>query len=197
MKPETLPRDLAAYARRACLWRIAPFCLLETLMITVLVCLGDALFGKELSLLYRILIYGILAAIPFFVTKFPWRLRERTFRGTVVAVSTDHTFHIGYSGSRPASRGGMVMFNTSRFRSHSLCLTIRRADGRLLRQKLPAPLPPNPPPAVGDEVFHLFGSDHVLILPIPSDDHRHCAVCNDINALDSTVCRTCGHSMVK
>ncbi len=76
-------------------------------------------------------------------------------------------------------------------------LQVRLSDGKVIRQKLPAPRHSNTPPAEGAEAFHLFGSDHVITLPSPADDHAHCVVCNDINAPDATVCRSCGRTMLK
>ncbi len=195
MKHTPLPRDLAAYVRRARLCRILPCCLLEVLMVALLLFLGNRLFGKEVLLVYRILIYIVLLALPFFLTKFPWNLRERTFRGVVRSVSFERTFSIGGGKARPLSRGGMMMFHTEGGHASVMCLDVQLADGRTIRQKLPVPRHPNTPPAEGAEVFHLFGSDHVITLPTPADDHIHCAVCNDINPPDAAVCRSCGRTM--
>ncbi len=197
MKQTNLPLDLARFAIRARLGRILPFCFLEILMITLLVLVGNDLFGKELPLILRILIYALLILIPFPITKFPWNLRERTFRGTVVAVSFERSLSIGGGKARPLSRGGMMMFHTEGGSASAMRLSVKLADGTVIRQKLPVPRHPNTPPAEGAEVFHLFGSDHVITLPVPSDDHIHCVVCNDINDPGAEVCRTCGRTMVK
>ncbi len=192
-----LPKDLVAFSRRAVLRRVLPFCLLEAGMITLIIVLGDRLFGKELHIALQILVYAILILIPFLITGFPLNLRDRTFHGRVVEVSLEHTFRIGFTGSRPPSRGGMMMFGTSEHRVNIMRLTVRPDDGTVIRQTLPPPGHPNPPPAVGAEVFHLYGSNHVITLPTPADDHVCCAVCNGINDPEATVCRQCGRSMVR
>ena len=197
MKRNNISPDLHSYATRALLRRVIPFCILEALMIALFVILGNDLFGKEIHPAFRILIYAILVLIPFLVTKFPWNLRDRTLRGTVLEVSTERNLAIIYCGTRTITRGGRMSFKASGQSGGIMRVTVRLENGNTICQRLPFPRHPNHPPAEGAEVFHLYGSEHIITLPTPADDHVHCAVCNEINDLKAKTCRACGHTLVK
>lgn len=177
-----LPRDLTAFSTRIFFKRLIPFCVVETLLVVMILTLGDKLFQTDLVPVVRGLIYAILLVIPALMTRFPWKLVDHTYWGLVESVKGKHIMH-------GAGRFG-------NWYSAVLCVTVRTSKGKLVRQKLPMPASQEEIPAPGERVFHLWGSDHLILLPTPSDDHVHCAACNEINPPDAPHCRTCGRSLI-
>ena len=49
----------------------------------------------------------------------------------------------------------------------------------------------------GDRVFHLLGTDHVIVLPQKRDSYVECAVCQKMNPKDRECCGECQHTLVK
>ena len=44
---------------------------------------------------------------------------------------------------------------------------------------------------------HLYGTNHVVVLPDANDSSVHCSVCGSSNYIADDKCRDCGHSLIK
>ena len=49
----------------------------------------------------------------------------------------------------------------------------------------------------GDLVFHLYGTNTVVVLPEANDGSVHCSVCGFSNNISNDKCRDCGYSLIK
>ncbi len=50
---------------------------------------------------------------------------------------------------------------------------------------------------VGDKVFHLYGSRHVIVIPSDGGDTVFCPVCGAANEYKWNACRRCKHTLIK
>ncbi len=135
----------------------------------------------------RIFFALIFMSLPFIITGFPHKTSDKTFVGVVEKCKVET--HITGGGNR-----GVYYVNVT-------YLTTTTPDGKKLHkkfytektsQKLPHTLY-----KIGDTVFHLCGAKCVVVLPRKNDTHFECAVCENVNEVTNTVCRVCGHTLIK
>ncbi|MBQ9745284.1 MAG: hypothetical protein IJW21_00485 [Clostridia bacterium] len=140
----------------------------------------------------KVLTYIIILAIPFIVTKFPFCAIDSTYYGIVEDIEVKMT-----KDARPASYSykGYSLYDKG-----TVYLKIRTPDGELIRRKVYGGI-------VGlqqyinkfqkdDEVFHLYGTDAVMILPGEKDIPVQCPVCGELNERENGVCSECGHTLL-
>ena len=82
MKKQPLPDDLQRYVKSRMIKKTIFFSLLEAVVITVLVLWGDILLGSATGTVLFILC-ALLILVPFFVTKIPFCLLDKTYFGVI------------------------------------------------------------------------------------------------------------------
>ena len=84
---------------------------------------------------------------------------------------------------------------------NTIYLSIEQPDGKLIYKKAysgKARLQQNINAYnEGDLVFHLYGTNTVVVLPDANDSSVHCSVCGSSNNIENDQCRDCGHSLIK
>ena len=84
---------------------------------------------------------------------------------------------------------------------NTIYLSIEQQDGKLIYKKAyvgKARLQQNINTYnEGDSVFHLYGTDTVVVLPESNDTVIHCAVCGSSNNIADDKCRDCNHTLIK
>ena len=181
-----LPDDL-----RRVLWKrnVLPFLLyLAWLMILTAVSIWviyPHIKGTD-SMVVAPTVYVAACIIPIFVLKLPYKLRDRTFVGTV-------------SYCKPYTRLYREVFRTN-FKGEPIYLpyaelVIETDSGKLIPMDLPLPDIYAPPPwKEGDRVAHFRGSTHLILAEkLPTT----CIVCYGISPEGEDKCVFCGHSLVK
>ena len=187
-----IPKDLLTYSRNRVLRRVIPFAVLLIAYITAMLLWRDIFFltdDKAVHISCSVLIIAFL----FVFTGVPHKLIDRTYCGTVkkvdIVTSADNDTMPKYT------REHLYLKNT-------VYLTVELSNGKTMykkaysgrvsygQQKLQTY-------QVGDTVFHLYGTDAVIVLPNPNDTEVHCAVCDTSNSVEKTHCRNCNHSLVK
>ena len=183
-----LPRDLRGHVRKAVIKKITPCVLL-------LIAFGGAmyLFGERIFELVppavRVGAYVLAMLLPFVITRVPFCLFDRTFVGKVkhVHVQNEYVAVKGLAGSN---------LHISRTLATFVYLTLDLPDGKEKRIKtVQSGFIEEFKP--GDTVFHLYGTNHTIVLPEMAGDHVECPVCGDDNRAELTACHSCGHTLIK
>lgn len=190
-KAMKIPYDLKAFRTRKILTRVIPCTILAAAFAAVLILWGDVIFDMEYKS-FKDLCYVVVMLIPFIVTGIPHKLIDSTYYGTVKKIEVVTTA----DSSNP-----MVPARENLYWKNTIYLHIEKPNGKLIRKKAysgKARLQQFIQTYhEGDSVFHLYGTPNVIVLPGLADSHVHCAVCGDSNDSDRSVCRSCGHSLIK
>ena len=184
-----LPRDLRGHVRRAVVKKLAPCVLLLIVFGLVIFFLGDRIFALVPPAV-RIGTYIVVMLIPFAVTRVPFCLFDRTFVGKVkkVHVQNEYVAVKGLSGSNLHISRTLVTFVYLTLElSNGKEKTIKAAQGGGFVEEYKP----------GDTVFHLYGTNHTVVLPETAGDHVECPVCGDDNRAELGECHSCGHTLIK
>jgi hypothetical protein len=204
MKSVKLPEDVRRFRNRR-LIRKGFLCAASLLAMALLLYFaGDRLFsalGKS-----RVIMEVFLMLLPFYFTKFPWILKDSSWRGEVISsrIATERQA-VGGGASRRAGRR-LVDVNV-------LYLTVRKEDGtemetvaaQFISTKKYASKDLPYGRAVeyenlylpGDFVYHFYGINRLLVLHPHTNDHVSCLVCGSRNRYSSHSCWECGHTLPK
>ena len=183
-----LPRDLRGHVRRAVIKKITPCVLL-------LIAFGGAMYfyGERIFALVppavRVGAYVLAMLLPFVITRVPFCLFDSTFVGKVkhVHVQNEYVAVKGLAGSN---------LHISRTLATFVYLTLDLPDGKEKRIKtVQSGFIEEFKP--GDTVFHLYGTNHTIVLPEMAGDHVECPVCGDDNRVELIACHSCGHTLIK
>lgn len=191
-KKITLPADLEEYtykARRKNNIRILACAFLFVLCAYFLYLNAPAILKPE-HRSTRIFISLVLMSLPFLITGFPHKTTDKTYVGRVEKSTVKTTY-----------TGNGAKFNRQVHFINTIYLTITTPDGKQIKKKVYS-ANANQKQAyslykIGDTVFHLYGTQSVVVLPTKKDTHFECAVCEDVNEIENTVCRSCGHTLIK
>ena len=186
-----LPKDLQKYCRKRFLKQVIPCIILISVFATILGLWGNIIFNTD-NKTFQASCYIIVMLIPFAITGIPHKLIDSTYYGKVkkvdIVTTTDND-----SSIKP-TREHLYLKNT-------IYLSIERPDGKLIYKKVysgKAILQQNIHTYnEGDWVFHLYGTNTVVIIPDSHDSIVHCAVCNSSNSIENDKCRHCNHSLIK
>ncbi len=186
-----LPKDLQQYCRKRILKRVIPCIILISVFATILILWGNVIFNTD-NKAFQTLCYIVVMLIPFVITGVPHKLIDSTYYGTVkkvdIVTTTDND-----SSVKP-TRENLYLKNT-------IYLSIEKPDGKLIYKKAysgKVRLQQNINTYnEGDLVFHLYGTNTVVVLPDSNDSAVHCAVCGSSNNTGDDKCRDCNHSLIK
>ncbi len=186
-----LPADLQKFVRASVLKRIVVFAVLEAVLAVLLLLWGDLLFRMENPGI-RISCYALIFLVPFWVSGVPFKLTDRSFRGTVLKVKVETTVD-NASPAKPTVE--------NLYQKNTVHLLIRRDDGKTILKKVyegKADRQQHPETyKEGDTVVHLYGTKQMVKVPEAADTHVCCAVCGNINSMENETCRKCGHTLIK
>ncbi len=186
-----LPKDLMSYCRKTILIRVIPCILLICIFASILLLWGDILINTDV-LEFKISCYVLIMIIPFAITGVPHKLIDTTYCGKIKKVDIITT-HDNDSSFKP-TREHIYLKNT-------IHLTIEKQNGKLIYKKVysgKARLQQHLDTyQVGDTVFHLYGTNQVIVLPNTTNTVVSCPVCGTANPIEHDNCRNCKHSLVK
>ena len=183
-----LPRDLQGHVRRAVIKKILPCALLLLVFGVVLYFFGSRIFALVPPAV-SIGAYVLALLLPFVITRVPFCLFDRTFVGKVnhVHVQNEYVAVKGLAGSN---------LHISRTLATFVYLSLDLPDGKEKRIKtVQSGFIEEFKP--GDTVFHLYGTNHTIVLPEMAGDHVECPVCGDDNRAELDCCHSCGHTLIK
>ena len=187
----TLPKDLLLYCRKRILKRVIPCVILTCVFATILVLWGNVVFNTD-NEAFQASCYILFMLIPFAITGVPHKLIDSTYYGTVKKVDIVTT--MDNDSSVKPTREHLYLKNT-------IYLDIEKTNGKRIYKKVysgKAQLQQNLNTYnEGDFVFHLYGTNTVIVLSNPPLSSVHCAVCGDSNNINDNICRSCGYSLIK
>ncbi len=191
MEMMDLPADLRRFARRQVLKRMIPCLALLIIFGTVLLLWGRRIFNTGENA-FRYSGYIVIMLIPFALTGVPFKLSDRTYFGIVKDVELVSTVD-NESSIWPTIEGA--------YRKNTVYLLVMLANGKHIRKKAfegrANIIRPIEYYKRGDMVFHLYGSQHTVVLPKCTDDRVMCPVCGTPNLIEDDVCVSCRHTVIK
>jgi len=204
----TLANDLKAVIKKRILKKLSLFLVLTVLLGGILLLFGDRLFNTDV-LAFKISCYVCVMLIPFLITGAPFSFIDSTWYGEIVRVDIEEAAE-ATNEAKPRLYGAIYSV-----------LTIKKNNGRLIVKEIKqssfsmyknlwgassgiavsAKERKNEHFSddykVGDRVFHLYGTYGVVVLPRENSERVRCAVCGEHNEVENSVCRQCGHTLVK
>ena len=194
LRSTQLPIDLYRYSKKIFLRRLALCFSLSMLFGALIILYGERIFrfGEESAPFVVICYDALVILVFFFIVAVRFRLFDRTFWGTVSEVHIESVM----DNRRPGkpSRENLYIKNV-------IHLTIVLASGRTIKRKAfegDAKLQQNLTKyEKGNKVFHLFGTNHIIVLPQKRDSYVECTVCQKMSPKDQKCCSECGHTLLK
>jgi len=210
MKDRSLPKDLKKHIKTYIFKKIALFVLMEAALVSVLLLWGDTLLGNSTGIVLYVL-WALLLLVPFFVTKFPFCLLDKTYFGVIeqvqmkTSVENERPFKPTLEGHYTAVTAVITVKEEGSEKRHNVKVKIKGSateknsmfdtyadrSGDSFVNSAEATY------KVGARVFHLFGAKHVVILPGENSQSVCCAVCGEANATKDNACRKCRHTLIK
>ena len=188
-----LPKDLKKYVILQ-IWKKIKVCVFcEIILFITMIFWGD-IFLPTKYISVRVVEYIAILILPLIFTRIPFTLIDSTYYGIIDEVKirtytdNDYLSYPNYHGLNMHS-------------NNIIYLVIKTPSGEQIKKKVysgKADLQQHINTYhKGDLVFHLYGTDNVIILPKASDTHVQCAVCGSINEVTKHNCRNCNHTLIK
>ena len=187
-----LPKDLKNYARAAFWRKSRVFIISFVLTVLALIFFGDVILPTKYPEV-KAISYTVILALPFIFTKFPFCVMDSTYCGMVEKVEVKMS-----KEARPASYSyrGYWLYDKG-----AVYLKIRTPDGALIKRKVYGGIASLQKYInkfnKDDEVFHLYGTNTVVVLRGERDTHVECPVCGELNEKENELCKECGHTLVR
>ena len=194
-----LPDDVRRYVRNKVLRRVLLWALLELVFGGILILWGKQIFHTGTWPALDVVCYCVILLIPFAVCRVPFKLIDRTWYGVVEKVDIKTT----WDNDQPykPTYEHFYLKNTVR-------LTVKLPDQeKTVKRKVYAGRAKKQQHLnsykKGDKVFHLYGTQHTVVLPVSSDQHVQCAVCgtmNDISGMtngEKPRCHNCRLTLIR
>ncbi len=187
----TVPRDLKSYCVKKILIRVILCVLLLAAFLTVILLWGDLIFNTDREGFKSSCYIGILL-LPFIITGVPYKLIDSTWYGTVKRVDVKTT--ADNASSVKPSLEHLYLKNT-------VYLLVEKPNGKTIYKKACSGHFRHhgllDVYREGDTVFHLYGTNNVIILPKPTDTTVRCPVCATPNPIENDTCFSCHRSLVR
>ena len=183
-----LPQDLKSYTRNFILKKLLVLAALLAVFGTILFFLGGRIFNFD-NVGLKILCYIITLLIPFRISGVPAKLIDSTWCGQITDINVDLTTDSD-SPSKPTRE--------TLYTKRTVYLTVVTPEGKTVRYKVySGPDDVSGVWHVGDSVFHLYGTDKVVVLPDGKSDTVTCPVCGSSESAHAEHCTGCGHTLIK
>ena len=185
----TLPQDLKKHIRKTVILRTLLF-LGILAALCVLLYLTFRRGSRYSKLPIQILCYAAAVLLSAYISGFPKNLKDKTRYGKVTKVEIQSKW------------GSDARFYTSREnwkRRNTIFLTVQLANGETEIIKATEGLPDEVKVngfAVGDTVFHLYGTKETVRLPTAASTQVRCPICGSQTPLPASVCEKCGHTLI-
>ncbi len=194
-KKLTIPKDLRTYAEKMFFRKLIPFVILEALFILILVFFGDLIFGIIDSRAAMTVCYIITLIVPFLISGFPFKLMDRTIYGVVEDIEVVQAMTAYKDSAEGMMTCDNLVIHIKNYDGKTIKRTVKKssADGDNKDRGLHEDKHLSDRYAVGDKVFHLYGTKKYVRMGQNSID---CTVCDCNNDISSDTCRRCGHTLI-
>ena len=201
----TLPEDVVRYVKKRVIRCIVLFVLLACIAVAISALMWNY-FAEKTPLLFHITLIVLINMVPFFVSKFPKNLIDKSWSGEIIAVNIE-------TKSDAFSAGG----KTHSYTKHQIMLDVKKENGKTVKIKIKEVGEPNTVItktlgyavpnqgdikrfvnyySVGDKVYHFYGLKHYYVEK-RNVEFSDCVICGCENQKDREMCVNCGHSLIK
>lgn len=176
------------------IWKKSRMCLIcLAILSTVIIFWGEYIFPTKYVEI-RGISYIIVLLLPCILTKFPLNLIDSTYCGTIEKV-------IVKTGKDNEYINPVLWNGLSTYSVNTTYLILKSPSGQIFKQKVGIEKGTSGQYVdkyhEGDVVFHLYGTNQVIVLPKESDENTQCAVCGTVNPVENDQCRNCNHTLIK
>ena len=201
MKNISIPKDIQNYVKKKVMSKVLFFVGLEVLAVALNVFIFDSL-SSRLEGWIHILVIIALQIVPFVISKFPFKMIDKSWNGEVISVNIEtktgaHT--IGGTKVAPYTK-------------HEIMLEVKQQNGKAVkikakevgeRRHVGFPVPNEGDIrkyinyySVGDKVYHFYGVPNYYIVKKESNKND-CVICGTQNTSERDRCLNCGYSLIK
>ena len=204
MEPISLPKDVRKHICKNITFRLLKFLLLAAISLFLMVYLNERLMEKCHIIVYTC-IQLFIFVMPFFLTDMPFKLLDKSWRGTIKAIDIKEETGV-FSA---------VNWRPFPYTKHSIYLTVELENGKLIQAKakeygtrmhrgFPVPSEGNIQHHMndykeGDIVYHFYGLTELLVISkqqSSNTNYVNCVICGSQNPKESSQCHCCGHSLL-
>lgn len=199
-----LPMDIVKYVKRKVVRCIALFVLLACVTATISILTWNY-FATRTPLALHICLICLINIVPFWVSKFPISLIDKSWSGEVVAVNIK-------TKSDAFSAGGQ----THSYINHQIMLDVKKENGKTVTIKIKEVGEPNTVItkllgdtvpnqgnikqfinyySVGDKIYHFYGLKHYYV-DKKNIELSECIICGCENKKGRERCINCGFSII-
>lgn len=201
-----LPCDVTEYINKRYRKRLVICLVIEMLIITMLILFGELLFGS-LHDIARYSLYGVIVAVPIFLTGVLAKVFDKSFEGEVIDVKV-RSVYAASNEAKPRLYGKNIIE-----------LAVKKEDGKVdfidvkehpyttdnlhwLTNRYTDLGTKRPEHFLGDykvgyKVYHFRGIKGYLVVDPDRDDLAYCVVCGGRESSSETICKNCGHTLIK
>lgn len=201
-----LPVDVAKYVRKKIIRCIALFAILECVTILISILTWDY-FASRTPLSFHIGVIFWINVIPFWISKFPISLIDKSWSGEVVEVSIEEersTYNISMGKCFPYVKHVIyldVKLDNKKHKRIAIQEFGVRNDNKHNRVSCVIPNEGDVTKhlddySVGDRVYHFYGLKHYYVVK-KNLNLSECVVCGVKNKKESDTCVNCGYSIIK
>ena len=201
MKNILIPKDIHNYVRKKVISCVLLFVSLEFLAAALNVFMFDSLSSVSEGWIH-ISVIITLQIVPFVISKFPFKIIDKSWNGEVVSVDIRTK-----TGAYTA--GGTKVYP---YTKHEVILEVKRPNGKTVKIKAKEIgershvgfSVPNEGDiknyinyySVGDKVYHFYGVPNYYVVKKLSDKND-CVICGTQNTGERDTCLNCGYSLIK
>ena len=186
-----LPDNFKNFIRRQILKRAISCAILFFGLVLILAFFGKNLFPTDIAIA-RYSFYLIVLLIPFAVTGVPFKLIDRSYCGTVEKVTIKTT-----TDNSETQKLNIVYL----YVKNTVYLSIRQSNGKRMHKKVYEGKAKYQQHLdtyqVGDLVFHLYGSQHTIVIPDKKSKQIQCPICGNWNEQEADFCKNCDAFLIK
>ena len=197
---KNLPNDIVKYVKKKVARCVVIFAALGSASIGISVLSWQYFTGKT-NAIFHICILLLLGIIPFWVSKFPWILIDRSWIGTVIDISIEQktgTYTVGGGKSFPYDKN-IIFLKVRKDNGKEVYIPAREFG---IRSHAGFPVPNEGDVAqhlneysLGDTVYHFYGLKYNYIVK-KNSEMIDCIVCGSQNQKERSACLSCGHTLV-
>ena len=194
-----IPDDVRDYIRKKTALRILKLILLEAVILTFILFIGERVF-EYFDVVPRLIIYIMLLVIPFFVTGVPFKMIDKAWEGEIIDVEIKSQYTVTKE-AKGNLRGENVVWLTVRREGGNISVVKGKSyPYKVSNNDISKTIKPEHflnEYKVGSKVYHLSGLPTLIIVKPDTQSTIDCAVCGQENDFNRKKCWSCGHTLIK
>ena len=200
-KAPSLPLTLRQKRARSITIRITVCILLLLLFIFVIITWGNKLFPSTLKSRVgytglKIMFYILLLSVPFIISGIPFKIIDRSWSGTVTAVTVEESLKASGAGRPKLQKNNELILTVKTDNGKELEHTILSFNSKATSHSSGKIHHHEHKVAVGDRVYKYYGFKFLYIIPQRHHEHKFCIVCGAKNKIKDKKCWSCDSELL-